>query len=124
MNECIVCGRPGDRHHIIHKEEGGIDFPLNVVYLCEEHHRGKTGPHRDPSVDYQYKKAMQDRLMRIFCKPYYTKKEIRTLTGVTASTLTSLAKSLKRHKEGYASSEIIFYLMGGNMIKDEDFYIE
>lgn len=120
-NACRVCGRPGDKHHIVHREEGGIDFPLNVIYLCREHHNGRHGPHRDPATDLQYKKEMHDNLARLFDRRYYTKQEIQDLSKVTNSTLLGLCKALRKHKEGYLNIDIIFYLMGGFVIKEEDY---
>ena len=120
-NACRVCGRPGDKHHIVPREEGGIDFPLNVIYLCKEHHSGRHGPHRDPETDLLYKREMHDSLVRLFNRNYYTKQEIQDLTKVTNSTLLSLSKALRKHKEGYLNIDIIFYLMSGFVLKEEDY---
>lgn len=120
MNPCFVCGKEGDKHHIIHKEEGGLDYPLNRIYLCEEHHRGPHGPHRDPQVDVSYKKMLYENLHNLFVKSYYEEGDIKTLIDLSASLLRTVTKSLKRYKEGYRSVDLIDFLMSGHRISEED----
>lgn len=120
MNPCFVCGKEGDKHHIIHKEEGGLDYPLNRIYLCEEHHRGPHGPHRDPQVDASYKKMLYENLHNLFVMSYYEEDDIKALIDLSAGLLRTVTKSLKRYKEGYRSVDLIDFLMSGHRISEED----
>jgi hypothetical protein len=120
LNPCYVCGKKGDRHHIIHKEEGGLDYPLNRIYLCDEHHRGPHGPHKDPQVDASYKKMLYEKLHLLFEKPYYQEEEIKSTIHLSASLLRTVTKTLKRYKEGYRNLDLIDFLMSGHQISDED----
>lgn len=119
MSNCIVCGRKGDKHHIIHRAENGIDSPVNIVYLCKEHHRGPHGPHNDPEFDLKLKLEMQAKLEEMFSKKYYTLKEIREMAELTFSQMKKFEKSNRLHKEGYDRNDIIFYLMGGNIYRHD-----
>ncbi|PKK39340.1 hypothetical protein ABB02_01573 [Clostridiaceae bacterium JG1575] len=120
MTQCIVCGKAGDKHHVIHKAEGGLDTPLNIIYLCPEHHRGPLGPHRNEEVDQGYKKEMQQRLEQLFSKKYYSALEIRGLSQLSHSMMKKFIKSTHRYKEGYQREDIIFFLMGGNCYRYEE----
>jgi hypothetical protein len=120
LNPCFVCGKEGDKHHIIHKEEGGLDYPLNRIYLCEEHHRGPHGPHRDPQVDASYKKMLYENLHNLFVMSYYEEDDIKALIDLSAGLLRTVTKSLKRYKEGYRSVDLIDFLMSGHRISEED----
>ena len=42
---CEICGKPGQRHHLITRGAGGSDDPVNIIYLCIEHHVGPQGIH-------------------------------------------------------------------------------
>lgn len=46
MEICEVpgCGKPGQRHHIVFRSQGGLDIPVNYKYLCPEHHTGNESP--------------------------------------------------------------------------------
>lgn len=120
LNKCVVCGKEGDTHHIIHKDEGGLEYPLNRIFLCDEHHRGLYGPHRDPSVDMNYKKDLQMTLHELFPDSFYREEEIRERAKLSNSLLRTLLKTLKRDKEGYRTVDIIDFLMGGYQMADED----
>lgn len=124
MNRCKVCGNPGEKHHIIHKDEGGLEYPLNVIYLCELHHRGRNGPHRDEKVDRAYKLNLQSSLKNRLVKSYYQEDELRNLLKLSRSLTRTLARTLKIHKEGFERDEIIDFLMGGNLILDENDFLE
>ena len=52
---CEICNKPADIHHIVHRSEGGLDIEINYKYLCNEHHRGKNGPHHSIEIDLKYK---------------------------------------------------------------------
>lgn len=119
MAVCKVCGKPGDKHHIIHKAEGGLDIPLNFINLCPEHHRGLMGPHRNREIDLRYKLDLQKRLEELFHRRYYSAMEIRTITQLSNSKLKKFMKTNRLHKAGYDRNDIIFYLMGGNIYRHD-----
>jgi len=120
LTRCFECTKNGDKHHIIHKEEGGLEYPLNTLYLCEEHHRGPTGPHKDPVKDRQYKKALYDALASLFTKEHYELQDIRTMAKLSSSLARTLRKTLKRQKEGYRTMDILDFLMSGYQLQDEE----
>lgn len=113
MNKCIVCGAEGERHHIVFKNGGGFDFPLNYIYLCSEHHRGKNGPHKNRIVDIKYKINMQNSLFQILNKEYYTMDDIKNMLYINPRQVKILVKDIPKHKQGYKSKDIIKKLMGG-----------
>jgi len=112
LYKCEVCGKRADEHHVIYRSQGGMNFPLNIRYLCHEHHRGKNGPHKNKSIDLQYKLQLQDSLRSLLKKQYYREQELTDMLQVKSGSVKKLLKGLKLHKEGYDSSEIIFRLMG------------
>lgn len=119
MSHCVVCGKPGDTHHVIHKAEGGLETPLNYIYLCPEHHRGLMGPHRNSEVDLFYKLDMQKNLEDLFASKFYSAMEIRSLSQISNSNLKKFMKTNRLHKEGYERNDIIFFLMGGNIYRHD-----
>ncbi|GAB6169066.1 HNH endonuclease signature motif containing protein [Clostridium carnis] len=115
MYHCEICGATADIHHIVHKHEGGYDIELNYKYLCNYHHRGKTGPHHCIETDLKYKLELQDKLFNLLPKDYYTAKELLKLLNISNSSLKRLIKKLKLFKEGYSKEQIIKTLMGGKL---------
>ena len=125
MYKCEICGRQGDIHHIVHKHEGGLDFPLNYKYLCTEHHRGKTGPHRNNKVDIEYKLELQEKLKTLLSNDFYTKAQLIELLSLNKCKVKKFFKDLKVYKEGYKSEDIILRLMGRKQYDEymlEDYY--
>jgi hypothetical protein len=116
--KCIVCGKVGEKHHIIFKCEGGLDFPLNYVYLCAEHHRGKNSPHRNKKVDMAYKLKFQNQLHKILVKKYYFMDELMKLLLLNPSQARTICKKFKLYKEGYKKEDIVKRLMGGKLYYD------
>lgn len=114
MFRCEVCGKRADEHHIVHKSQGGMDFPLNIMYLCQEHHRGKNGPHKNKTTDLKYKLQMQEKLGNLLNREYYREQELSTLLQMNNGKVRKLLKTIKLYKEGYRASDIIFKLMGDN----------
>lgn len=112
MEFCEVCGRKADIHHIIHKSEGGMDINLNYKFLCPEHHRGKFGPHRNRSVDLEYKLELQNKLESVFTKDYYTLEEVIAVLGLNKGKGKKFVHSFKIKKEGYKKNDIVFKLLG------------
>jgi hypothetical protein len=118
LYRCEICGREADQHHIVHRCEGGLSFPLNIKYLCKDHHRGKKGPHKDNTVDLQYKLELQRKLKDILCKEYYFIEELTFLLEIKRRILKKLLKDFRLHKEGYRSEDIIFRLMGNRSYEE------
>lgn len=122
MYKCEVCGKRADEHHVVYRSQGGLNFPLNIRYLCHEHHRGKNGPHKNKSTDLQYKLQLQDNLRSLLRKDYYREQELTDMLQIKNGMAKKLLKGLRLHKEGYDSSEIIFRLMG--MKEYDEFMLE
>lgn len=121
MNRCVICGSPGDTHHIIHKDEGGLEYPMNRIILCDRHHRGLSGPHRNSHVDMKYKRELQEHLMNLFPEDFYREEEIRQTAQLSNSLTRTLVKTLKIYKEGYRKVDIIDFLMSGHLILEDEF---
>ena len=113
LHLCKICQKEADIHHIIHKHEGGLDIEINYMYLCEEHHRGKDGPHRNIEVDIEYKLLLQDKLYKLLPRDYYNSKEISTILNISSNIVKRITKNMKLYKEGYLNTDIILFLMGG-----------
>ena len=113
LHLCKICQKEADIHHIIHKHEGGLDIEINYMYLCEEHHRGKDGPHRNIEVDIEYKLLLQDKLYKLLPRNYYNSKEISTILNISSNIVKRITKNMKLYKEGYLNTDIILFLMGG-----------
>ncbi len=125
MFKCEICSREADIHHIVHKNQGGLDFPLNYKCLCPEHHRGKYGPHRDSKVDLEYKLDLQYRLERLLEKRFYTVEELIDILSLNKTKAKKFFKELKLYKEGYKNDDIIYRLMGKAQYNEymlEDYY--
>ncbi len=120
MSKCIICGEQGDKHHIIHKDEGGLDYPLNYIYLCEKHHRGPHGPHEDEELDAKYKKMLLLTLKKTFSKEYYKVQEIKENIRIPNNLLRTMTKNLKHHKEGFRQMDLIDFLTSGYLLTEND----
>lgn len=110
--KCEVCGKQADKHHIVYRSQGGIDFPLNFKYLCQEHHRGKEGPHKNRKLDLQYKLDMQNSLQTLLYKDFYILDELVSLLQINKGMLKRIFKEYKLYKEGYRKLDIVYRLMG------------
>ena len=127
MLKCEVCGNPADKHHIVYKSQGGIEFPLNFRYLCTLHHRGKTGPHKNRRLDLEFKIDMQQKLENILIKESYSIEELEMVLKINRGIIIRLFKEYKLKVKGvrktdipceqkdiaYKTDDIIFKLMGG-----------
>jgi len=110
--KCEVCGNLADKHHIVYKSQGGIEFPLNFRYLCSEHHRGNSGPHKNRRLDLEYKLEMQKKLQNILINRYYTAEELEILLGINKGMIKRLFKDYKQSDKEFKAVDIIFRLMG------------
>ena len=120
LSKCEICGANADKHHIIFRSEGGLNFPLNFKFLCDKHHRGKYGPHNDKLIDMKYKLELQDNLYSLLNKQYYTIVEISKLLDINCRLLKKSLAPYKKYKEGYKKEDIILTLMGGIIYTEYD----
>ena len=119
MVKCIYCDKKGEKHHVVYKSQGGLDIPINYVFFCEEHHRGKKGPHRNRVEDIKLKLQMQEELMDILNKEYYTSGELERILGVKKSMLRSIPNIKISKKEfKYNRYDIIKFIMGGRFYSE------
>ena len=116
---CEICNKEADIHHIVHKSEGGFDIELNYKYLCEEHHRGKNGPHHSLETDIKYKIELQNKLYKLMLKDFYNLKELGILLNASINTVKRITKNLKKYKEGFKKEDIILSIMGGTLYNEE-----
>ncbi|MDT8718741.1 HNH endonuclease [Clostridium sp. 19966] len=119
MLRCEICGRSADKHHIIHRCEGGINHQINIKYLCEEHHRGSKGPHKSIEIDLKYKLELQYKLMKIFNKDFYNMDKICEKLDIKLAVVKRLMKDFKLYKQGYKSQDIIFAFMGKKLYSED-----
>lgn len=119
MFYCEVCGASADLHHIVNKKNYNVDFKFNCKYLCEKHHRGPNGPHKDKIIDTQYKLELQNYLYKILDKKFYSLKELTYILELSVSGSKKLKNSLKLFKEGYKKEDVIFFLMGNKYYSEE-----
>ena len=115
---CEICNKPADIHHIVHRSEGGLDIEINYKYLCNEHHRGKNGPH-SIEIDLKYKLELQKELLKLLNKNFYTIKELSNTLNFSLNVAKRITKDLRLYKEGYKKEDIILYLMGGTLYTEE-----
>ena len=114
---CEVCGRPyPEKHHIVFRKQGGLDFELNFKYLCVDHHRGKDSPHMNRRIDLQYKYQMQKRLFSIFVGYDYSIQEISMALNCKQEDIERRFKAAQPNPRGYYESEtVVRVLMGGKL---------
>ncbi len=113
---CAECGRiHAEKHHIVFKSQGGLDFPLNFKFLCEEHHRGNKSPHRCKEKDLEYKRELQAKLKNKLNKNYYTENELVKVLGLNKLQAKKMCKKFPLYKEGYKTEDIICRIMGGRI---------
>ncbi|MBK5242412.1 HNH endonuclease [Clostridium sp.] len=123
MLKCEICGNPADKHHIVYKSKGGIEFPLNFRYLCSKHHRGKFGPHKNRRLDLEYKLNMQKKLGDILINEFYNIEELVQLLNINRGIIIRILKQYKLNDKGFRKVDIIFKLMGSKKY-DEKMLLE
>ncbi|BAQ14700.1 hypothetical protein CBB2_2590 [Clostridium botulinum] len=113
---CEVCGRLyPEKHHIVSKSQGGLDFFLNFKYLCVEHHKGKKSPHMCKKIDLEYKKELQAKLKNKLIQDYYTENELIKILELNRRQVKKMCRKFLLYKEGYKTEDIIRRLMGGKL---------
>lgn len=101
-----------ERHHVVFKSQGGLDFPLNYQYLSPEQHRGKFGPHMNREMDLHYKREMQKALEKVLTKNTYSIEELIILLELEPTQANKAFKKLLTYK-GIGRGTVIRRLMGG-----------
>ena len=119
MLKCEICGEPADKHHIVYKSQGGLEFPLNFRYLCTLHHRGSMGPHKNRRLDLEYKLNMQRNLEAILTQDFYYIEELVLLLNINKGMILRLFKQYKQYDKGIRGMDIIFRLMGRKKYDDK-----
>lgn len=104
-----------ERHHIVFRSQGGLDFPLNYVYLTTEEHKGNEGPHLSREKDLQLKRELQARLQSKLTKDYYSTNELEKVLNLKRGQAKLICRKFTYYPEGYARDEIIRRLMGGKL---------
>lgn len=116
MRPCEVCGKPGQRHHIVFRSHGGLNIEVNYCYLCAWHHiDGPDAPHRNRETDLRLKIRMQRDLENLFWRNTYTLEEIADRIGLSKKTLAKKMRTVKHRMEDYGRKDIITFLMGGRL---------
>jgi len=114
--ECLKNGiyKPGQAHHIVKRSKASymVHVPINIKYLCLNHHTGQEGVHKNTLKDIEYKQELQLKLKLLFTKDYYTKLEIKKILNISDNTIKAITKTLPLCKEGYEKDKLIFHMMG------------
>jgi 5-methylcytosine-specific restriction endonuclease McrA len=64
---CLVCGsKQIEMHHVLFRSKGGRGTWRNLIPLCPEHHRGKTGVHQNKGLMLHFQKRQRE-----LYGPYY-----------------------------------------------------
>ena len=113
---CQVCGNPyTEKHHVVFRSQGGLDADWNIIRLCSLHHRGNQGPHRNRTIDLQYKRQVQAHLFATLIDTYYADKP----QIFTKNEWNRITKKLPRYTEGFMAEDIIRRCMGGKIYEEE-----
>lgn len=101
-------------HHIVFRSQGGLDFPLNIIYLTYEQHEGPDGPHKNKIIDDALKKTLQNKLYKLFReKDDYTIEEIAEKLGRTSKYFEKHFRKVPQAAGQYKTDDIVKKLMGG-----------
>lgn len=101
-----------ERHHIIYKSQGGLDFELNYKRLTSEQHRGNKGPHRNRKTDLRFKRELQKKLENILTDEFYTAEELIEILGLKERQAYKAFRKVTQHRKGMKREDVIFRLMG------------
>jgi len=102
-----------ERHHIIFKSSGGLDFHLNYIYLSPEKHRGESGPHKNRNIDLKYKERLESNLRQLLTKSYYEVDELIERLLLNEKQACKAFKKVERDIEGISRENVIKRLLGG-----------
>lgn len=102
-----------EKHHIVFKSAGGIDFPLNYKYLSPVDHRGDNGPHMNRKTDLRYKEELEEELRVILTELYYFESEVIQLLELDKKQADKAFRHVMVNSQGMNTEQIIFRLLGG-----------
>lgn len=122
MKKCIICGNNAEEHHIVFRSQNAtiIKSPKNIIYLCEEHHRGKYGPHGKlgREKDLEYKIKLQNELFSSLSQ-YPGFEEIQKVLKINDKQMYKLLKTVKieyiDNEVRYSRENVIRAIMGGKL---------
>lgn len=110
------CNKPGQKHHIVFKSQGGMDIKINYKYLCIEHHSsGKAAVHNNHEFDLELKRNMQETLYKMLTKDKYTIDEIAEIISCSRNNLEKKLKTVKSIEGYYKKEDIIRKIMGDRL---------
>lgn len=104
-----------EKHHIIFKSQGGLDFPLNYKYLTADEHRGDFGPHKFKATDLSYKRTMELELRVCLYREYYAVEELVEKLKLRPKQAQKAFKRVAKTAQGISREDVIRRLMGGRM---------
>ena len=102
-----------EKHHIIYKSQGGLDFDLNYKYLSDEEHRGNNSPHKNRSIDLQYKEQLEQDLRLVLPDLHYEEDEVIEILSLKVKQASKAFRHLARTNKGMCKEELIKRLLGG-----------
>lgn len=104
-----------EKHHIVFKSQGGLDFELNYKHLTSEQHRGNDGPHLNKKTDLKYKLELQEKLETLFDKSYYQVDELVDILGLKEQQAAKAFRKVPVYRKGMRREDVIRRLMGGRV---------
>lgn len=104
-----------ERHHIVYKSQGGLDFELNYKYLTPEQQRGNDGPHLCKKTDLKYKLELQGKLEKLLDKSHYQIDELIVILGLKKQQAKRAFRKLPVYRKGMSREDVIQRLMGGRL---------
>ena len=104
-----------EKHHIVFKSQGGLDFELNYKYLSSEDHRGNDGPHLNKETDLRYKRELEATLRMKLFNDYYSVEELIEILGLNSRQANKAFNKVTKYQEGMKREDVIKRLMGGKL---------
>jgi len=83
--------------------------------LTPEQHRGNNGPHLCKYANMLLKIHLQDKLIRILHKEFYTEDELIEELQLKPTQAHKICKKFTVYKEGYKREDVIRRLLGGKI---------
>jgi len=102
-----------EKHHIIFRSQGGLNFPLNLIELTVEQHRGNGSPHLNRARDLELKRQLQLSLTKILSNKYYTAEELIKELELKHIEAYKMVKHLYQCNGKYKTEDVIKRLLGG-----------
>lgn len=116
MEPCEICGRPGQRHHIVFRSQGGMNIRVNFAYLCAEHHTdGPAAVHNCRELDLRLKVRLQRELEAMFREEYYCIGEIAAAVGYDRRRLAKRMSKVRTRAGRIRREDIVRFFMGGRL---------